>query len=289
MQSWRLKMTRIFWFFVLLSAAGCATGLKSIESEGPVNLQFKAVSGREEINQYRSSSYYEDFEEGQLVREKHEIVDFTIRSMVKGVDPKDKSIVVEIATTSKDGLVDLHDLAFPELNEVLEVIYSSTGEVLRAGDYPPTSVFYVPPISLPQEPVSVGDTWEFSKSWSGAKSGALTRVEIASILKGIYNCGPVGRCVEVEISGHVVFPTLDESKARFNSELWGRYLYAYEKGSVLWSKVHSEEQFLTKSGRKDIWSCMVSFLKEPAAEGIKKAQSLECDPKAPAPAQVPGI
>ena len=131
-------------------------------------IHLKSEEGRVENIKYFSHSKIKSFEEQQLIREKDEIVEFLVES--KSLASDQGNIRNILTTLEKDGLVDLHDLAFPEVKERIEFVFKPNAEVLYAGSYPKSSVFYVPPLSLPSDAVKVGDTWEMQRSWISMKN-----------------------------------------------------------------------------------------------------------------------
>lgn len=251
------------WLVGFLSV-GCASGggTKPIDNAGPVSLALKAEVGQEDVTRYYSHSRIKNFESVQLVRERDEMVEFRVREKVAKIDPGTGNLTIKVETVQKDGTVDLHDMAFPEKGEEIEYVMSRRGEVLRAGEYPPDSVFYVPPIPLPKEPVEIGDTWTLDHAWIGLKSAIPLGVHMVAILKDIRSCGK-GRCADVEVSGNVEVIGAAPQKAQFSSVLWGRMLMSVERGTVIWSEIRSREKMTIPNERTDVLSCMVAELESP--------------------------
>ncbi len=247
-----------------LICSGCAGfGLKSgVKIPKQVTLELKGGARQIDENQYYSFSHITDFEDGQKVREREEAVEFRVRETVTGYNATQGTISVVAETLSKDGTVDLHDLAFPEKGEEIEYVFTKSGKVLKAKPFPPDSVFYVPPIPLPKEPVQVGDTWTLDHAWVGMKNGIPLGVHMVAILKDILPCGK-GVCADVEVSGDVEVIGIKRSQADFNSKLWGRMWISVERGTVVWSEVRSKERMVVPRQRTDVVSCMISRLDEP--------------------------
>jgi hypothetical protein len=235
---------------------------------GPVTIVIKGGPGQQDITRYYSRSHITGYEGAQKVREKDEIVEFRVSEKVTRIDANKNLITVKAATISKDGTVDLHDLAFPEAGEEIEYTFTRQGEVVRAGDYPLDSVFYIPPVPLPKGPVEIGDTWTMDHGWVGMNSGIPLGVHLVSILKGIQSCGP-GRCADIEVSGHVEVAGMTKKGTEFKSTIWGRMIVAVERGTVLWSEIRSREKMTLPDSRTEIQSCMVGALETPKEWSLK--------------------
>ena len=251
-----------------IALSGCATGGGGT-STGPkegmpkaIPLEFKGKAGETTQTRYFSNAHILTFEDGQLVRDRTEGVDFTVSSHVSEVLPAQKILKFEVKTIAKDGTVDLHDLAFPELQEQIDYVIRSNGEVLQAGRLPPQSLFYVPAMPIPKGKVEVGDTWIMQHTWYSSKDGIPLSLEVVAILKGIVPCEGKGVCADIEISGHVTLVAQPVAMgSRFNSRLWGRLLFSLDRGDVLWSDMRSSEEMGIKGNHMKVNSCMVSEMK----------------------------
>jgi hypothetical protein len=251
-----MKALLIVPFLVLAACASQSTrsGLPSA-----VVLEFRGKPGETTDTRYYSNAHISTYEGPQLIRDRLEGVDFTVASHVSEFEPVGKLLKFEVRTTRKDGSVDLHDLAFPELNEEIEYVIRSNGEVLKAGRFPPQSLFYVPSMPIPKGAVAVGDTWTMSHVWYSAHDAVPLQLDVVGILKEIMPCEGGKVCADVEVSGHVNLvnrPTTIGSK--FESRLWGRLLFSLERGDVIWSEMRSEEEFGVPGQRMAVRSCMLS-------------------------------
>lgn len=253
----------------------------------PVLMELKGIKDRSEITRYFSQSYTKTYESEELVHEKTEIVDFTVRTKTVSVDETNSVFTNQTEVIYKDGPVDLHDLAFPESGENLNTIYSRSGKVVLAGAYPRDSIFYVPPIALPNKPVTVGDTWINKFHWVSLKNGIPMELELTSILKNAYKCQEKGVCLEVELSGEVRVSEDIAKGLQLSSLVSGRLLFATETGTVLWSDVRNKEKFSSGAVTLDVQSCMESLLDQPEKERWLWRQQPKCDATQPLPA-VPG-
>ena len=263
-------------FILVLSA--CASGPRSMELKSPVTLRLKSSPGQTDITRYYSHAKINAFSEDQKVKERDEIVDFTVTENTKSVDTEKGLITVLTTTTRKDGMVDLHDLAFPELNEEIEYVFGPTAKVFKAGPYPPESVFFVPPLPIPDEAVEIGSTWSLDHVWVGMKSGIPLQMQIIGILKGAGQCGDGGRCVDIEISGNVDVLGVKKAVADYKSEVWGRLLFSLDRGVVIWSEVRNREFMVAPDERLEILACMTSVLEQPKGLLPRSRKKAFCEP-----------
>ncbi len=286
MTSWRLFYTSL-GLFGLSSLVGCATlGGPSGSLPKAVEIRFKGKAGETTETRYFSNSHILSYEAQQLLRDRTEGVDFSVNSHVSKFDEKGKILSFELRTIRKDGTVALHDLAFPELNEEIDYVVRSTGEVLHAGRYLTQSLFYVPAMPIPAGPVEVGDTWTMDHTWLSAKDAIPMKLEVVGILKDIVVCEKVKICADIEISGHVglvAAPTV--AGAHFESRLWGRMLFSIERGDVIWSEMRSDENMTMPGDRMAVTSCMVSETKL----GADYKTAFACDPSEQGVGKIPRL
>lgn len=238
--------------------------------KAPVELRLKAEMGKTERVKYLHRAFANSYEDRQLRHQQEESLTFesqseTLKSGPTGTPGLDQFTQV-MTVTSKDGTANLHDFAMPEPGESLEVTADSRGRILRSGDYPPNSIFYVPPVSLPDHPVSIGDTWTMQSAWLSLEEMVPYQLDMVSILKGFYKCG-TDTCAEIEISGDVGFQGPINQTMRFNSNWKGRMFFALNAGTVVWSRVDSEERLVADNVRRDVDSCLESVLQAP--EGLR--------------------
>ena len=253
---------------------GCTSLSKSAPRPTSVVIQFKARAGDSTETRYASSAHTRLYSDAQLTRETHESVDFTVRTKTVAVGERAFTTVSE--TTYKDGRVGLHDLAFPELHEQIEFITQPDGTILKAGSYPPQSLFFVPSIPIPDRPVAVGDTWTMEKTWASAREGLPLTLDVVAILKEIVPCETNQYCADIEVSGHVTLGVPPNVPgARFSSRVWGRTLFSLSRGDVLWSEMRSQEDFLARQERSETSSCMVSEMRLKSRASAR----LTCDPE----------
>jgi len=287
------KSSVSFWgvFVFIFFLGGCSllqTKPKVVTLETPLRLEMKSVMGREEIMRHHFDSFTESHESNQIRNQKDETVDFTTQTIAKNVGP-DKSVTYEVKVIKKDGPVELHDLAYPEPGEVLEMIIGPTAQVFKAGDYPEQSVFFIPPISIPYDLVKKGDTWEMEHDWVSDSSGLPLTLDLVSILKEFYSCGNSDTCAEIEISGEVFMAKGTLQSGTFKSTMTGRLLFAVNAGMVVWADMRSQENLKGPESSVAVQSCLVSELESPKEYHWPSIKDPMCQPKESLGPSLPGF
>lgn len=277
------EVLKFLIFLVLLSQVSCSS-LKKINSgvgselkEVGLKAQSLNYSLKEEekqIYQFRSSSHKKTFLENQIINQKEEIVDFELELKAKAVNKEKGLFAYELKTISKDGFIPLKDLGFPELNRKIPYMLDAKARVLRAGSYPPDSIYFIPSVILPDQKVQKGDTWDYVWDYRLIETGIPLRLKVTSILKRFMQCG-LRTCADIEVSGLVELSAKVEN-LNYDSELAGRMLVDIEDGSILWQRIRSGESMQTEDGRVDIFSCIESKLKSPFAKATLKDRDLDC-------------
>jgi hypothetical protein len=257
-----------------------ANDLKEVKLLAPVDLKLKAKVGRTEIVDYYHRMISQSFEDGRVRSQKEESVEFATKAETLSTETDGRFVQV-LSIPHKDGAVDLHAFALPDIGENLEIEADAKGHILRAAGYPRNSMFYVPPISLPAGPVVVGDTWAFQANWIGLEDGVPFKLDMVSILRGFWSCG-VDTCAEIEISGAVGIEALKSQLIDFKSTWRGKIYFAIDSGTVVWSRTDSEELFATENVYRKVNSCLEGALGEPPEirlPGIAKpsCESLKTD------------
>ncbi len=245
---------------------------------GPVELKMNSDVDHVEKSAYIARSGSENYESGQLRGQKDETVDFVAQTTTLKVEPDKDRITQMITVTAKDGPGNLSDYAMPELGEQLETVINSHGVILKSGEYPPQSIFFVPQISLPDGPVQVGDTWTMQSDWLSPGESIPFHLEMVSILKGFYKCGS-DDCADLGLSGEVTISGDLNRVIHFKSIWRGRTLFAVKSGTTVWSRINSEENFTAESVRRQVKSCIEDLLLEPKNLNLPGLTKPTCDEK----------
>lgn len=280
---------------LLVLSAGCSTPGKSsgsrtapkIESieTGPLRIKLVADTDFNEVTRYVSKTIAKESEMGRKLKKTSEHIEFTVESKIVSVDIEKERMRLAAKTVQKTGSGDLHDFAMPELGEEIVFELDETARVYSAGKYPPASIFFVPPLSLPDFPVRKGDTWTMEAEWINNANSAPFLMQLTSVFKDLIRCGNY-RCADIEISGNAKIIGIDETKVRFGSTIRGRYLFVIETGSVLWSVVQADQNFATSKVRADVKNCFFGRLAGPEKMIWDGVQSTTCDPEKVIPADL---
>lgn len=262
------------------SPDSASTAEKPVKSDKGIDLVLKGHLGDESQTFYHSQSAVENFEDGQKVRDHQELMDFIV--LTKVAEIKNDQFTIRTTTIDKDGTSALHDYAFPELHETIDFIYTKKAMVVSADPFPKESIFFLPPISLPDQPVQVGDTWTMNHAWISSSQGLPLSLDLVTIFKDLVSCGEFGKCADLEISGRIdIVNEKFQHAVSFDSHLWGRMLFSLDRGDVVWSEVRSHEVFKAQSTEVRVMSCMVSKMQ--GKSGKLEKQSCEPSLKAVTP------
>ena len=250
-------------------------GLKEAAVQGPVTLLLKADTKRIEKVEYFHRARSTSYEDVEVRHQKEETLGFSSQAETLKVDDGGAKFTQVLSILKKDGNMNLHDFAMPELGEKLEITADNHGRILKAGDYPSNSIFFVAPISLPDRAVEVGDTWGMQADWLSLEEMVPYHLEMTSILKRLIACGS-HRCGEVEISGEVTLEGPLVQMMAFKSLWKGFLIFDIDAGTVVWSRVDSEEQFASGNVRRSVTSCLEATLFEPADEKLPARAQAPC-------------
>lgn len=224
---------------------------------GNVDLVLSGKKDAETRTYYHSDSSVENLEDGQKVRDHQELLDFMV--LTKVMDIKPDQLTVRTTTVEKDGTSSLHDYAFPEPDETVDFVYTKKARVVSADPFPKESIFFLPPISLPEGPVKTGDTWTMRHAWISSNESLPLNLDLVTIFKDLIPCGEFGRCADLEVSGRIdVVNEKFQRAVTFDSRLWGRMLFSLDRGDVIWSEIRSHEVFKAANTEMRVTSCMVS-------------------------------
>jgi hypothetical protein len=252
---------------------GAKGEMQKVQMDGPVTLRLKAIPKTSETVDYYHVSASRAFEGKELRHEKTETLTFTaLAETLKADATENGKFTQAITVLKKDGTIGLHDFAMPELGERLEIVSDSRGKILKAGDWPSNSIFYVSPVSLPEGPVEVGDTWTMQSSWLSLQDLVPYELDMVSILKGFVKCGN-DTCADIEVNGNVAMQGALQQTLVFRSEWRGRLLFAMNAGTVAWSRVNSDELFAYDKVYRTVGSCLEAALREPGAASVLTADA----------------
>lgn len=262
---------------------------KQINKTSLIDMHLKPELESKEIVRVYSRSLTRTKYENKIGSSKEETVDFSVQSRVTKVDPKTQDRTVLVESLRKDGPTDLYDLGYPEVGEALEFVYTTKAQVRKAGHFPPNSLFFLSPISLPKKPVEVGDTWDYQAKWVSLRNGLPMQVDLVSIFKRMYSCGVNSECAEIEVSGEIQIPEGLTRDARLESVVTGRILFDLHTGAIVWSDIRNKEKLTSGEDVMEIISCTETIVEEPVSSRWPWRAQVGCDPLAPLPVNVPGV
>ncbi len=280
----KLNVNFIVSTLLIFTLMGCTTASKKVDGMKVYNLQeptfihLKGLQGLETLSRIYSKTVIKE-KTGDVIKEKEvKEVDFDVSSEVLLVDRGKAHIYFLITTVRKDGDVELADLAMPELNEKLKVTMYPNAEVFEVADKPKTSIYYVPPISLPLHKVKVGSQWAFKRMWLTAKNNVPVQIEMQSKLTNILECATNDKCADIELQGKVSLPTADPEKIQLTSDIKGRILFSLRTGSIVWSSVYTHEEITFEKKTQIIKTCTTNHLVKPKLPGLTLDDKEKCDP-----------
>lgn len=273
---------RFLFLIIFLTACahnsihGGSSKLAKIDLNYPLDIKVIGEKGYVEKMRHFSYTIQKKYVNGYISSEKQETAIFTVKSEIKNINPEQNLIEYDTVTTEKIGVLDLNDLAFPNLNEHMQVILNDKGKILKAGDYPPFSIFYLPPLPLPERPVRVGDTWAYKGSWINPGQGIEFNIDLVMILKETYSCLDKEICIKVEVAGNVYMPKKLQKIMDLTSRIKGQVLYRPRTGSFLFAEIHNDESLKISQEKVDSKSCIISKMIDfyPQTE----IENLKCEP-----------
>jgi hypothetical protein len=263
-------MKLIFILLVMIVSLSCATkgvnpnsepSVKAEPLKYPVILVFRGEKGREEFNVNCSLSVTEASENSDILRKRYENLDFKTKTVTKKI-LQNGDLIQDISTIQRDGPGSLHDLAYPEEGETIEMEIDSFGNVVKAGNYPKNSLFYLPSIPLPTHPVKLNEEWISTSHWQSDTTGIALTVSLKLKVIGEKPCGE-HICANVDVTGDVLAPQPKSSKQRFKHHITGRFLFDVKSGLVPWSEFGSDEQLLGEGAKLAVHSKLRSELVQP--------------------------
>lgn len=270
----KFYLLRVFLTFSALVLASCSLSQK--ETNRPISLRFEGLKGHKDIYSVHSQTLVENISPDKLLHQKIDMVEFDVQTEIAKINSKNSTIEVTSRTVKKEGHLNLHDMAYPELDETINYVFDKQGRVLRAGDHASDTIFYIPPLPLPATDVRVGDTWTYEKEWKTQQSLVPMKLQLVMILKKIINCYRNEKCVEIEWSGNVT-PT--EGGLPIESRIVGYTLYRPKTGSQIWTWSRNEEKLKLQGVNMTVSTCVHSILKSEKSKINPYAkQAPVCDP-----------
>jgi hypothetical protein len=248
--------------------------LQTVEIKEPVLLRLTGKPGDADVIENCYESTTATYAKEEVRHERVETVDFTVETKVIDVNKK-KEILTEVRILKKEGSINLHDLAFPEEGEILDMKLSPSGKVLKAGDYSKKSIFFLDPIPLPAKAVKKNQVWKSKQTWMPAGSQIPMDAKLEAKWVDSVRCGNES-CVVVDITGMISMPKAIEKKTGFDHKITGRYLFAPESGRLVWSEFVSKEILSAGVARAEVTSKMRSQLTQPSAYHIPSRATPSC-------------
>ncbi|MGE0633819.1 MAG: hypothetical protein AB7O96_15500 [Pseudobdellovibrionaceae bacterium] len=241
----------IFLYATFFGLSACSSLSK--KSSEKFLLEVKGEPGRREVLEYISKSLEQKYFEDGVMKEQESTTRFAVAFTTLKVEPE--KVFFKVESLAHEGAFELEDLAFPPKGEPMDLVLTTKeGKVLKAGDYPQNSTFYVPPVPLPKGPVQIGDSWKFETQWVNMKTGAPFVLEMAVIFKDVETCGSQ-KCAVLDVSGDVAL-NIQQQSVGFSSELTGWMRFGLTSGSLDSTEIRSSDKLQTAEGMMKIYSCL---------------------------------
>lgn len=264
-------------FIVSSVISGCSTSTLTTvilpypptASGKSIPLKLDGITNIEEHLSF-SSSNTKTFSNNQIIHEQIESVDFKFVTEIKPRD--DSSFFTTVKTLSKDGPISLASMGYPEPGETIDYIINKDSSILKAGNYPGGSLYFIPQLPLPNRTLSTGETWNYEYTWISDESLSELKLDIVLLLKDITECGK-GKCILVEYSGKITQPKDVKYKIPFRSQLKGLMNYDITHAQVISNYQLNEESIEIEGTRVESKSCSetlsTQFGKNPKCDPLK--------------------
>jgi len=253
-------------------------GLPVAKLNQPTFVHLKGIQGFESVGRMYSKTVVSEKKGDKLTETEVKFADIDVNSEILLVDRGKALIYFLQRTIRSDSNMDLADLAMPELNKEIKMTMYPNAEVFEVEGKPKTSIFYVPPISLPLHKVKVGDTWTMKRIWLTAKTGIPIQIELVTVFKNLLKCSEDDLCADLELSGEISLPTADPEKLNILSDMKGRVLFSLKTGTVVWSAVRSTEEIAVGGKVQVVQSCTNTALIKPIEHKLVDDSNLKCEP-----------
>jgi hypothetical protein len=236
-----------------------ATKVTNVPQQEVISLKLSPGLGQVEVTSNCYVTSTKSFINGEIRAKKIETTDF--KTQVTTIKTG-KEIRQLIETIAKDGGASLHDLAYPELNEQIDLTLEPSGKVLKAGHYAKDSIFYIPALPLPDKPVKTGDQWEVENTWVESSAKLKLTSKIKSKFVEYTTCGD-HQCVLIEFTGTMDAPEKLKKEMNFEHKLTGRFLFDPVLSLVPYAFFEADERLQEKGGQVVVKSRLRSILLQP--------------------------
>ncbi len=272
-----LNLLTIVVFIITGTISGCTTPSRTqtqadevSSEEKSIPLRLKGIPNVDEHVAY-SASNTKTFSNNQIVHEQIEAVDFKIVTEIKPRD--DQTFYAQVKTLSKDGPIALASLGYPEPGEAIVYIVNRDSTIIKAGEFPKNSLYFIPQLPLPNRTLKTGETWNYEYTWISDESLSQLKIEVVLLLKDVFECGK-DSCITIEYSGNITQPKNIKQKIPFKSQLKGLMKYNLTLAQVISNYQINEELLEIEGTRVEAKSCSETLSSE-------LGRTPQCDPLKP--------
>jgi hypothetical protein len=237
-----MKCSSIFNLVLIFMSSACAHTLP----DGADFLRIRGDQPRTEHSNITISSAISYFDNKELSHKSLRKLSLKIKSELIPTD-NEQEFIVRNTTVEKRGEGDLHHFGFPEIHETIEIQLDYLGQVQLVKGQPDSSVFYLPPVLLPDYAVGPGSTWEDTYLWKGEGSSApyfKTRIQCEFVKKETWKKRDVYRIRMIAETALNRF----SSEVELTSRSDGYLLWDNKMGSVLYSESQGKDMLRSKRG-----------------------------------------
>ncbi len=228
----------------------CQSSVKSMDIEGPLLLQASSLQNSNSEYFYTTKSDVVVMDLGKKTRSYVDFAEFRIQRHTLHLG-ENGEMQFRVNTSHKKGNMSLNDMGYPEPNETLLEVIDSYGKPVVVKDYPIGSVFYLPRVSLPENPVNEGDKWSYRGRWISRDTGWPFEIEINSKLTSWADCQGT-LCAVIDFTARVILPEDFPLRSTIKSNIKGRLHYSPHSFDVLWGESESDEMFEIAELKKQI-------------------------------------
>lgn len=249
-----LNLLRVVIFSVGSLIVSCSSIQESSVSKinNTLDSIFLGLQGSNNIEEHLvfSSSHIQTYSNNQILHERIESVEF--KTVTETRPRNETSFFMTIKTLSKDGPTPLSEMAYPEVGEQIQYIISNDSSILKAGEFPKQSLYFIPQLPLPNKVLNPGQTWTYEHIWVSSDIAAPLKLEIVFILKNILDCEQ-SQCISLEYSGKI--SQIEKSTIPLKSSLKGTMIYDLKNSQIVQSYQINEEELSVEGTRVVGKSC----------------------------------